>query len=134
MARSLHTVPRAGGLGPAAVIAVLLAVLTALLNSPAHGSTYLTYGAAPTSGAAQTGSEPYADDGHSAVRNTLVRSQRDTPGERLSPSATATLTSYCGAHSPPSCARTPLLAANPPASLRPADRHQGRAPPPAPGT
>jgi hypothetical protein len=128
MARSLRTVPRAGGLGPAAVIAVLLAVLTVLLNSPAHGSTYLT------DGAALAGSEPYADDGHSAVCTDLVRSHRDTPGERLSPPATATLASSCRAQGPPSSARTPLPSASPPASAQPADRHQGRAPPPAPGT
>ncbi|MFF5481012.1 hypothetical protein ACFY5C_27310 [Streptomyces sp. NPDC012935] len=134
MARSLHAVPRAGGIGPAAVIAVLLAVLTILLGPPAHGSTYLSDGVAPASGAVWASSGPYADDGHAAVCNALVRAPRDTPAERSAPPVTAALTSDCGAHIPPSPARLNPLAASPPASPYPASRHQGRAPPPRPGT
>ncbi|MFF5980574.1 hypothetical protein ACFY78_17190 [Streptomyces olindensis] len=134
MARPLRTVPRAGALSPAAAIAVLLAVLAVLFSPAAHGSTYLTEGVAPASGAVRADSGPYADDGHSAVRNALIRSPRDTPAERSAPPVTATLASDRGAGIPLSPARSDEPAVSPVASVDPANRHQGQAPPPHPGT
>lgn len=134
MARSTHTVPRRGGLGPAAMIAVLLAVLTALLSPPTHGSPHVPDGAVLASGALQAGSGPYADDGHSALHSVAARSPRDTTGERPSPPAPATRAPRCTADSPPQFASSPLPATRLPASTQPADCHPLRAPPPLPGT
>lgn len=133
MTRSVHTVPRPGGLSRAAMTAVLLAVLTALLHPPSYGSLapHMPAGPAPASGAVQAGSGPRADDGHAAVRTTLVRSPRDLTGERPS---TAAPTSYCKPSGPPSSTRVALPAASPPVRPLSVDRHQGRAPPPVPGT
>lgn len=133
MARSLQTAPRAGGLGPAAVIAVLLAILAAVVSPSAQGNPDFT-DSAMTPGVAQAAGEPHADDGHFAVCNALVRGHRDIPDERLSPPVTATLASYCRAYGPPQSAHTSLPAANRPASPHLTGRHHGRAPPPASGT
>lgn len=134
MARSLQTVPRAGGLGPAAVIVVLLAILAAVVSPSAQGNPDFTDSAALTPGVAQAAGEPHADDGHFAVRNALVRGHRDIPDERLSPPVTATLASCIRAYCPPQSAHTSLPTANRPASPHLTGRHQGRAPPPASGT
>lgn len=137
--RGRFTVPVRGAmkgpLSPAAPIVVLLAVFTVLLGGPpGHGSTYLGESVARPSGAVRADSGPYTDDGDPAVRNALIRSPRDTPGERYAPPATATLVPDGGAHVPPSPARSGVPAVTPIAAVDPADRHQGRAPPPHPGT
>ncbi|MFC9915706.1 hypothetical protein [Streptomyces sp. NPDC127197] len=135
MARSSHTVPCARGLGPAAVIAVLLAVLTAQLSPPAHGSTPPGRPdgvAAPA--AVQAGSGCCsADDGHPAVCSAAARIERDTPGEHPSPSP-ATLALGHMTDSPPRSTSTPPTAVRPSASAQPTDRHRMRAPPQRPGT
>jgi hypothetical protein len=141
MARGLPTVPRRAGLGPAAVLAVLFAVLTALLLPPPYGGTpgvpervaSVVDGrvvsafelARPDSGA-QT------DDGHCAA---LLRSPRDLPGERPAPPSTAAVASHRETVGPPWLLTTTSSAAvTPPAPPTPTGRHQGRAPPPPPGT
>ncbi|MBR8639953.1 hypothetical protein KEF29_13210 [Streptomyces tuirus] len=135
MARSLPAVPRGGRRGPTALLAVLLAVLTALLPPPSYGDTQAhPPGSAAPTGAVQTASGPRADEVHSADCAALIRSPRDLPGERFSPPAAATLTSYCGPSSPSSFVRTALPAASTPVSAPSVDRHRGRAPPPDPGT
>lgn len=134
MARGLPLVPRRGGFGVAAAIAALLAVLTALILPPSFGDT------APgrpdrvvsASEAVWADSGTRADDGHCAA---LLRSHRDVPGERLSPPSTAVVASPREPVSPPWAVHPASLAAViPPASPHPTGRHQGRAPPPPPGT
>ncbi|MDX3584989.1 MULTISPECIES: hypothetical protein [Streptomyces] len=134
MARGLLTVPRRGDLGPAAVMAVLLAVLTALLLPSSYGSTAprTPDHVASATEAVQAAGGTRSDDGHCAA---LLRSPRDVPGERLSPPSTATVASSCTPVGPP----TPVHTASPVAVSQPASphstgRHQGRAPPPPPGT
>lgn len=136
MARTTHTAPRAGGIGPAAAIAALLAVLAALLSPSTHGSTRsgVPDTAVVASGALLAGSGPYADDGRFATDSAAVRSHRDAPGERPSPPAPATLAPYCTAVSPPQAASSPLSVLRPPVAAQPADCHQMRAPPPPTGT
>ncbi|WP_327341842.1 hypothetical protein [Streptomyces europaeiscabiei] len=134
MARGLLTVPRRGDLGPAAVFAVLLAVLTALFLPPSYGSTAprMPDRVASAVEAVQAAGGTRADDGHCAA---LLRSPRDVPGERLSPPSKATVTSSCRPVSPPSPVHTASPAAvSPPASPHSTGRHQGRAPPPPSGT
>ncbi|MFD7615179.1 hypothetical protein [Streptomyces sp. NPDC059828] len=133
MARSTHTAPRTHGLGLAAATAVLLAVLTALLSPPAHGSPHVPDGAVLASGPLQASSGPCADDGHSAVYSAAARSHRDTTSERRSLPTLATLAPCCTADSPPQSTFPPLPALRPPASTHPADCHPMRAPPPPPG-
>jgi hypothetical protein len=135
VARTSHTVPRSGGLTPTAVFAVLLAVLTALFCSPSADPHALAPPSeALISAAAQTGDAPWADDGHSAACTALPRGPRDCPGERVSPPVTATLASHRVLAGPPRSAFTEPTAGSPPVALLLADRHQGRAPPPQPGT
>ncbi|MEK0098454.1 hypothetical protein WDA79_08075 [Streptomyces sp. A475] len=132
MARSTHTVPHAGGIGPAALIAALLALLAALLSPPATAGTrphVLPDDAARTSVAMRADSGPHTDDGRPAA----ARCHRDTTGERPSPPAPATLTRRCTADGPPRSTSTPLPAQSPPAPAQTADRHPTRAPPPPPG-
>ncbi|MGJ5798399.1 hypothetical protein ACSCB1_04555 [Streptomyces europaeiscabiei] len=134
MARGLLTVPRRGDLGPAALIAVLLAVLTALFLPSSYGSTAprMPDRVASATEAVQAVGGTRADDGHCAA---LLRSPRDVPGERLSPPSTATVASSCRPVSPPSPVHTASpAAASPPATPHSTGRHQGRAPPPPSGT
>lgn len=133
MARSTHTVPRAGGLGPAALlIAALLALLATLFSPPATGSTHphVPDDAALTSATMRAYNGPHTDDGHPAA----ARCHRDTIGERPSPPVPATLTPCCTADSPPHSTSMPLPAVRPPAPAQTADCHPTRAPPPPPGT
>ncbi|WEH13655.1 hypothetical protein [Streptomyces sp. VNUA24] len=143
MARGSSPAPRRVGPAPAAALAVLLAVLTALFLPPSYG------GAAhlPSSGAAasvaggrvtaafeitRADSGAPADDGHGAA---LLRSPRDVPGDRLPPPHTAALAAPHETAGPPRRGPTAAPAApSAPAPPPPTGRHQGRAPPPPPGT
>ncbi|MFD9112284.1 hypothetical protein [Streptomyces bottropensis] len=143
MARGLPTVPRGDGpgVGPAAVLAVLVAVLTALLLPPADGGAPRVpdHVASAVEGrvvsafeVARADSGASADDGHCAV---LLRSPRDVPGERPAPSVTVAVAAHRETVGPPWLVRTASPAAPiPPAAPPPTGRHQGRAPPSAPGT
>ncbi|MBZ3906281.1 hypothetical protein [Streptomyces griseiscabiei] len=143
MARGSSTAPRRVGHGPAAALAVLFAVLTALFLPPSYG------GAAehrPSSSVAsvvegrvtaafeitRADSGAQADDGHSAA---LLRSLRDVPGERPTPPHTAVVVAPRETVGPPRRGPTdaPALLV-PPASAPPTGCHQGRAPPLPPGT
>jgi hypothetical protein len=136
MARTSHTVPRTGGLGPASVvIAVLLVVLTAWLHPLSYGSPQLhaTDSAVSVSGAVQIDG-PRADDAHSAVCAAPVRSSRDVPVDRLTAPLTAVLTSHGRPCDPPWSACGDTRAVRLPCHPHLLDRHQDRAPPPLPGT
>ncbi|MEU5197646.1 hypothetical protein AB0G86_26975 [Streptomyces scabiei] len=142
MARSSSPAPRRVGPAPAAALAVLLAVLTALFLPPSYGGAehLPSSGAARVAGGRVTAafeitradSGAPADDGHGAV---LLRSPRDVPGDRLPPPHTAALAAPRETAGPPRRGPTAAPAALPsPAPPPPTGRHQGRAPPPPPGT
>ena len=135
MTRSAHTAPSGGGLGPAAMIAVLLAVLGALLAPSAYGVTAppLPYGAALVSGAAQADSGLHADD-EAAGCGAAARGHRDTTGERPVLPAHAILVPRYWADRPRPFVSTLLSQVRPPSHAQSADCHPLRAPPPPPGT
>ncbi|NNN30968.1 hypothetical protein HLK59_11420 [Streptomyces sp. S3(2020)] len=138
MARTVHTVPRKGGPGPASaavLIAVLLVVLTACLYplSYADPSPHGPDRAVAVSGAVQADG-PRADDGHSAVCPTPVRTSRDVPVDRLTAPLTAVLASHPRPVPPPWSAYGDTRAPRLPCHLHEVTRHQDRAPPALPGT
>ncbi|MEU5318497.1 hypothetical protein AB0G67_17445 [Streptomyces sp. NPDC021056] len=135
MAHTLPTVPRTGGRGPASVIiAVLLVVLTAWLHPLSYGGPHLhaQNSAAPVSGAVQADG-PKADDGHSALCTTPVRSARDIPADRLAAPLTAILADHSRPCDPPWSACGDARAVRLPCHPHLLDRHQDRAPPLLPG-
>ncbi|MDW8804949.1 hypothetical protein P1P68_09150 [Streptomyces scabiei] len=142
MARGSSPAPRRVGLAPAAALAVLFAVLTALFPPPSYGGAEHR----PSSRAASVAegrvtsafeitradSGAQSDDGHGAA---LLRSPRDVPGDRLPPPHTAGLAAARETAGPPRRGPTAAPAAPaPPASPPATGRHQGRAPPLPPGT
>ncbi|MFE7767274.1 hypothetical protein [Streptomyces sp. NPDC057438] len=142
MARGSSTAPRGSGLGPAAALAVLFAVLTGLFLPPSYGgaehppssrvASVVEGRAASAFAFARADSGTPADDGHGAA---LLRGSRDVPAERLSPPHTAVLAAPRETVGPPRRGPTTSpAAAAPPASPPPTGRHLGRAPPPPPGT
>jgi hypothetical protein len=136
MAHTSRTVPRKSGLGPASVIiAVLLVVLTAWLHPLSYGSPHphAPNSAGPVAGAVQAGG-PKADDGHSAVCTTPVRTARDIPADPLAAPLTAVLADRSRPCDPPWSACGDARAVRLPCQPHLLDRHQDRAPPPLPGT
>ncbi|MDX3519975.1 hypothetical protein [Streptomyces scabiei] len=139
MARGSSPAPRRVGLAPAAVLAVLLAVLfppssyggaehrpSSRAASVAEGRVTSAFEITRADSGAQ------ADDGHGAA---LLRSPRDVPGDRLPPPHPAALAAARETAVPPRRGPTAVPAAPAaPASPPPTGRHQGRAPPLPPGT
>ncbi|MFM9588215.1 hypothetical protein ACKI1J_01770 [Streptomyces scabiei] len=142
MARGSSPAPRRVGHGPAAALAVLCAVLTALFLSPSYAADEQR----PSSSVAsvvegrvtaafeitRADSGARADDGHGAA---LLRTLRDVPGERPTPPHSAAVVLPRETAGPPR--RGPVAAPAtpaPPASPSPTGRHQGRAPPLPSGT
>ncbi|HET6858662.1 MAG TPA: hypothetical protein VFH94_16430 [Streptomyces sp.] len=140
MARAAHAVPRTRGRGPAAVLAVLLAVLLTLLGPPALGSerppaavgSEQLQAAGGTVAAAETvaaQSDPRAHDADTAVSPATVRIHRAATGESPTPPVHASPASQGTAAGLLRPARSEPSATASPASEPPADRHGKRAPP-----
>ncbi|GGV27444.1 hypothetical protein GCM10010277_09000 [Streptomyces longisporoflavus] len=148
MARFAHTAARSRGpaesrtRGPAALSAVLLAVLVTLLGPSVLGSEHPwppggTVAGADTAASAGSmphavdpaPSEPYAENAEPGDPAATVRSHRDATGERHAPPLSAPGASRNTAADPRPLPVAPGPAALPPASAYPALGHGVRAPP-----
>ncbi|MFJ2163021.1 MULTISPECIES: hypothetical protein [unclassified Streptomyces] len=130
MARITPTAPRSGGPLRTVVRVVLLAVLTALLAAPCPHPLDGTVRAAVATVSAHTLS--YEDDVDSAVSTTAARCQRETTGERPSPTLSVPVASHVTGTALLQSWRTGPTVPHPASSDRPTNRHGTRAPPRSP--